>query len=455
MKKLKADNYGFTLLEVILSMAILALISIPLMNYFNDSLRHAALMEQKQKATLLAQETIEVMKSQEKLIRPVLVENGGVSSAEYWIPVLAGNNHLDTGLYSQISFPTGQEPSLPFDKDTGRGTIRLMRTDANVDGLRYDVVVDVSTEVSANDRAQAVVHGIDDRKNALIVERDEEQEALAYFLAVNATYKMGAAGGSGIEFAPGTDTDEDEDEDPVDPDTIPLYHTVDELRGNVRREVYIKIGNELAPTYCYTVSAYYRYICTGINNKAEVDITTPEIYNSRIAELESFYLLFNIFDPATDVIYVNTDSSIGSLDRTTYKAPEIVLMCQNMDALAGGAGGIVPPAEGEGGSGNVTFTATEYTPTLILDSDFDSWTEFSPKIRTNIVVQQEDGSIKGAIQKRTDDGSVARYTVSDMTADVQSVRVVSIDISVYKTGEFNPVTGAGDPLVRMQTTKSE
>ena len=67
----KVDNKGFTLVEVMLSMAILALISIPLMKYFSDSLRYAAQTAEKQKATLIAQETVEFIKSQQKLVVPL------------------------------------------------------------------------------------------------------------------------------------------------------------------------------------------------------------------------------------------------------------------------------------------------------------------------------------------------------------------------------------------------
>ncbi|MCR5500954.1 MAG: type II secretion system GspH family protein, partial [Acetatifactor sp.] len=66
--KNKIGNKGFTLVEIMLSIAILALISVPLMKYFSDSLRYAAQTAEKQKATMIAQETIEYIRSQKKIV---------------------------------------------------------------------------------------------------------------------------------------------------------------------------------------------------------------------------------------------------------------------------------------------------------------------------------------------------------------------------------------------------
>ena len=473
MRMLKRDDRGFTLLEVILAIAILAMISIPLMDYFMDSIRTAARMEQKQKATLLAQETIEDMKSQDKLIRKVL---GPTGLEEYWIPSMAGTNSGDTSGFFQVASAPAVEggPAPTFDTSTGKGTIRLVRYNANVEGQHYDVVVDLSTELAANAKEQVVVHGIDDRKNALIVERDEEQEAMAYFLALNATYKLGVLNESDIEFADASSSesssegtegsegeeedDEDEDEDEGEahpaPDLVPQYDSVEELRksGNVKREIYIEIGNEgESSKYYYTVRVHYKYICKNINDKPSVEMDTGDIYNSRIANLESIYLLFNIFDPENDTIYVNTDSSIDDLNPSEHKAPEIVLMCQNLNALSGGLG--AEPTDPEDGAPLVTFPdADAYTPTLYLDDRFNIWAGTNPKIRTNIVIHGEDSSVKGKIRKINPGGVEDEYMVEDMTAKSEDVRVVLIDISVYKEGEF---ASGGVPLVQMQTTKSE
>lgn len=47
MKRQPNNNGGFSLLEVILAMAILAIISIPLLSYFTQSMKYNAMMADK------------------------------------------------------------------------------------------------------------------------------------------------------------------------------------------------------------------------------------------------------------------------------------------------------------------------------------------------------------------------------------------------------------------------
>lgn len=51
------------MLEVILAMAILAILSIPLLSYFTQSMKYNAMMADKQHATNLAQEVMEDLKN--------------------------------------------------------------------------------------------------------------------------------------------------------------------------------------------------------------------------------------------------------------------------------------------------------------------------------------------------------------------------------------------------------
>ena len=69
----KQNNQGFSLLEVVLSMAILAIISIPLLSYFTQSVKYNAKMADKQHATNLGQ-YVEDTLSQNDLSKQVLEE---------------------------------------------------------------------------------------------------------------------------------------------------------------------------------------------------------------------------------------------------------------------------------------------------------------------------------------------------------------------------------------------
>jgi prepilin-type N-terminal cleavage/methylation domain-containing protein len=63
VRKRLADNSGFTLVELILTIAILAVVSIPILSYFTDSAKHNAESRKKQNATVEAQDVLEKFKN--------------------------------------------------------------------------------------------------------------------------------------------------------------------------------------------------------------------------------------------------------------------------------------------------------------------------------------------------------------------------------------------------------
>ena len=63
------SDKGFSLVEVVVSMAILAILTLMLLNYFGSSVSHNVQMSKNQKATLFAQETMEELKAQDTLIK--------------------------------------------------------------------------------------------------------------------------------------------------------------------------------------------------------------------------------------------------------------------------------------------------------------------------------------------------------------------------------------------------
>lgn len=57
------DNQGFTLVELILTIAILAIVTIPILSYFTDAAKHNANSRLKQNASVLAQDILENFKN--------------------------------------------------------------------------------------------------------------------------------------------------------------------------------------------------------------------------------------------------------------------------------------------------------------------------------------------------------------------------------------------------------
>ena len=249
-EKLNRADGGFSLLEVIISMAILALVTIPLLNYFTDSLKHSARMAQQQRGTLAAQELTEGMKSVDKLIGTV---SGG--DAGYTVPYLV--NLFGSSLVKDGSFDS-----------EGKGTVTY-EGKLSLDSGEFYARVKVSTSVAANAVTRPLIYGIDDSTDMLALERNQETEALVYFTSVNTVYCASHSG------------------------TMPL--TQDEIKANLKRTIYVDIDYD--ETYYY-VKVYYSYTCSGLcgddalGKPIESSFTSSCLVDSKIDTLKNLYLLY-------------------------------------------------------------------------------------------------------------------------------------------------------------------
>lgn len=156
------SNAGFSLLEVILSMAILAILSIPLMSYFTQSMKYNAKMADKQHASNLAQEVMENLKNQ-----PNLAQNADASGFD--VPYLAAKNYVKTAY----------TPAAPGGTATG-GTVEYYGQ-ADAIGEKYDIRVSVSTNNAENVSEVPQVDGIDGEADVIALENGQLQEAFNYF----------------------------------------------------------------------------------------------------------------------------------------------------------------------------------------------------------------------------------------------------------------------------------
>ena len=120
MKRQPNNNGGFSLLEVILAMAILAIISIPLLSYFTQSMKYNAMMADKQHATNLAQEVLEDLKNQKEL---AVVTTG----AGFRVPYLEGKG------YTLLSETPAAAPAPAFQAEN------VYYASAGISGSTYDV----------------------------------------------------------------------------------------------------------------------------------------------------------------------------------------------------------------------------------------------------------------------------------------------------------------------------
>lgn len=479
MKKKKGiGNEGFTLTEVIVSMVILGLLFIPLMKYFTNSLKYAAITAQKQNATLTAQEIVEYFKGRDLLItRQEVKESDG--SAEM-VKIYDISNELKTFFFG-APIPTQTKDKLLNDQplyepDTGVGEMNFQYATEAPDGNKYDVKVKFKTDISANEIARPIIYGIDETRTVVAAESTEFEDAVVYFLGAH----MAALTRQGDDIADvpvvspspsaspepsdsaeafdlfdegdeSEDADGDEDGDGAgdasDPSEPLVELTEEEIRDNIERTINVTVENAssdadlLLGTKYLRVRVEYVYSCLGITSMTDKEEYPITIVDQTIEDLESLYLMFNLVDEQKDEIIIDWQADTPA---SKAASPEFVLICQNLQKEDDGYGG------GE--------SYYNYDLNLRLRGNFDSWPwnndSNSCEVRTNICDTADLDNNHGSISLLEYGVVAAPGTLicKPLTTSGTSVRLVEITVEVYRKGDID---AGGDPLATVITTKGE
>ena len=85
----RIDKKGFTLIELIITVAVVAIISVPLLQYFSDSAKHNAKSKVQQNAIIAAQNALEeLVRNKLNSIQRMEVTYGRISQSEILQTVL-------------------------------------------------------------------------------------------------------------------------------------------------------------------------------------------------------------------------------------------------------------------------------------------------------------------------------------------------------------------------------
>lgn len=278
-----SNNAGFSLLEVILAMAILAIISIPLLSYFSDSMKYNVKMADKQHATNLAQEIVENLKAQEKLVQDTAAAGG---SPSYGIPYLTGNGYVMNASGTLTS--------------NGVGTA-VFTGAADSIGEDYDVKISVDTNKDANTKLLPQIYGIDDTSDVLLEDDNQFDQALTYFRSVNTNY---AATHPGAKLSD------------------------DAIRKGMKRKITVTIRTGTGSGY--DVVAKSSYSCAKLEGSSSGEKTfdlTDDLVNTHLGgkkAVHAIYFLYRYHEGAKE-----DTLEIESEDAGVTCKPEVHIVCQN------------------------------------------------------------------------------------------------------------------------------
>lgn len=260
--------------KLILAMAILAIISIPLLSYFTQSMKYNAMMADKQHATNLAQEVLEDLKNQKEL---AVVTTG----AGFRVPYLEGKGYT---LLRET--PGGCPRHRHFRRrmcTTRRQALLAARMMSRFLSVRA---------AAENDTNIPQIEGIDDTKDVVALEHNQLQEAMTYFSEKNMTYAA------------------------AHPGTLPLGDS--ELQAKMKRKFSVTADSTHVRVAC-------SYTC-GETGDEVLGIDPSEVYECNefaeedIRDVEHIYLMY----------HVAQDSDTMEITYAAGVNPKLVFVCQNI-----------------------------------------------------------------------------------------------------------------------------
>lgn len=446
----RLGNEGFTLIEVLLSIAILALITVPLMKYFSEAAKYAAQTSKKQKATLTCQETIEAIKGQTVLVKwQGAPDDTGIKKNHFDLveDLKSRFSVSDTLTFAQIE---AAQPNFQFD--TGKGTLTYAFEDRSVWEAGLGVKVILHTDLSNEEVSSPLVYGIDDSKNIIAAEHTEEEDAIVYFINANAAAYMQTHGtyidgvsseesSSSLDvYTEETSTSESSssaesssESRVIRDDMIELSE--DQIRENMSRIVHVTISDneELSDRY-FRVAVKYEYICQNIyGDGTKESYFTPDLINTNILELEGLYFMYNRVSITKDEFEIHWEA------RQPDELPDFRFVCQNLDE------------EIEG------YDWKNYTVHVTMTTK-STWTEsFTPSFRTNLYTEEGNVPISMDFNGSVLEGE-GSINVDPLTTSANPVRIFDVTVAVYGSKaemEADASTNMDKAMIIMKTTKIE
>ena len=281
------DNRGFSLLELILSILILALIIPPLLNHFVASMRINAEAKQVQHQNILAQSLMEEIKgkSLEVILREFNYPEGGAISYEAKPDGSGGYLRVQEAeqscIRTELAGPTGNYYEYSFTERTDK-PYYFVRKGVECQGVAYDILLTLDgtvyqgtdpggNPVGYNTFRMPILKEISPYKDVIAVQSYEEEMAAAYLFGNHFSYCLA-----------------EEELHEAEPAFEITYHTLEEIRDKLNKKIRIHIsqsGSELR------AEVLFEYTCPDYPGCGLVNYTiASEMLPDREGDIYIFYL---------------------------------------------------------------------------------------------------------------------------------------------------------------------
>ncbi len=379
LHELRQNDQGFSLIEVILAVAILALVTLPIINYFTYSGLRTADGRDKQSATVVAENVLDELNSYDNFEQIENIASSGAVDAASWTVVPDPSNPTKF-TYTDL---TKKVQLNGFDYEA---KVHITYTNhTTTDGKTYDTGYDSNTVTK--DTNEAITSEFNDyeipdpnriygKESVVAKEEDQLDQAISYFLTNEAT------------------------------DSNTFFTKYNLIKDKLNRKLAIHLEYKDGNPDVYRVKVSYLYelnganISPGIKNGVcEVPIETSEVKKETLKNIYVFYNLRDGHD--NDKLKVTFGTGMAEDDikdirfylcgLTTTECPQRV--------------------------NNYKFSLTSDSDSLALKCKYF----FNGNTDTTLTAKKDDG---------TDEEFVRRDTKK---------RIGAIEVSVYEKGSNEPL----------------
>lgn len=280
-QKTNKSNAGFSLLEIILATAILAIVSIPLMGYFTDAVRNSAMEAGRQQAMLLAQEITEGLMAENRLVTYDYDPSGVI---KYKIPLFEETDYGFRPITDSESLMTSGTGQAVFETEAYNG----YKVRVSIKNIGNAAVNEVKDDL--------LDYGISSRRDFVYADTTEYSQAV---FGLKALYDNDHIG----------DANDDTGFD------------VSDIRENMTRDMKVELRKTAEG---YQVRIYNTYMCSGISGEAAHSWPTDPngllVMGKTIEELQNIYLYYDWCDKE-DTIILDVDTDV----QTDFSSRELGL----------------------------------------------------------------------------------------------------------------------------------
>lgn len=411
MNKLKKNNKGISLVEVIVSMAILAIIAVPLLSYFSSAAAYNARAKNRQTAVTLAQSIVEKCKDTniEEIAKGFHVTSASSFASDFHLvnPIKVINS-VDSSRPEDMvwelksdgtAYVKGSEGSFAGGKFTTAhstdGNLYYIIRNIQEGGYSYDASITFNTNQKSGDTYQGInmdnlynINAVNAPNNLVAVETTQNTLGIYAMKSLNAEHCDSI--NSSNAGTPGW------------VNKVPVDDAI--IEQAIARDIYIDM-DYISDEYV-KVKIFYKYYCPGVegcpdNSTSAIEVDPPLFSeNVKISDMKNIYLFFQkINNPSGNPVKVILDIDILAQSKIMQKM-NLYLVCQAINML--------------------TDTAPDYDLNIMQINN--SYTAKMENLYTNARSSTLDG---------------ISFSPNNYITSSSLLRMMNVTVEIYRAGELN------------------